>query len=402
MNQRTAAIIIDTGFSEESMKTAKNILAILDVRTGSVISGFPYLSWEYNKDALTSFAGDPYNHGSSVLSALMQQSPELPVILVRAFNDGKFIRTTFVDGQIVKPGWTEAYKTAVAICKNLGISSVANLSFGGYTHAADGSGWESFCLGSATGPGKPGHIVVAGAGAGGGDPIHSSWRTEPGQNTEVTAYQHDTTTYNFWCSAEADSHQFNDWLLEVFLDGNKLGEEFGGDLIPNFWNNRKQVTFQVDGPGTVTIRTTRFWGADRRFKGLQVAHNSAQNQDQFHCAKPRPINLHRRDPLRFDCWINQATAHFADHHDAMTIAEPAIFPHVIAVGLNQGKYSADQFERGAKPDLLIDGDGPVSFRLPEVVAEIARYLDEDPSLDMVAVRNRLLGIDIAVADEQTA
>lgn len=412
MKQQTAAIIIDTGYSVEAMKSARNILAILDVRTGSIITGFPYLTWEYNEEVLTAFAGDPYNHGSSVLGALMQRSPEMPVILIRAYTESKLIRTTFANGRIVKPGWTEAYLSAVALCKSLGMNSVANLSFGGYTHAADGSGWESYSLGSVTGPGKPGHIVVAGAGAGGGDAIHSSWRTEPGQTTEVTAYQSSTATYNFWCAADADSPQFNDWLMEVFLDDRKIGEEFGGDLIPNFWNDRKQVTFQVDGAGTVKIRTTRFWGADRRFKGLQELHaanHSTQDVIPFHCAKPHPFAEHRKpaDPLRFDCWINQVqcSATFLDHQDSMTIAEPAIFPHVIAVGLNAGKYSFDQFERGAKPDLLIEGDGPISFRLPEIVAEIGDMLNEDPSLDMVAVRSRLLNVDapeFEVVDEQTA
>ena len=196
--------------------------------------------------------------------------------------------------------------------------------------------------------------------------------------------------------------------MEVFLNDQKIGEEFGGNLIPNFWNDRKQVTFQVEGEGTVKIRTTRFWGSERRFKGLQqIANCNNSTVVPSHCAKPKPLTIARRsaDPLRFDCWINQvyASAHFLDHQDAMTIAEPAIFPHVIAVGLNAGKYSVDQFERGAKPDLLIDGDGPISFRLPEVVADICEFLNEDSSLDMVAVRNKLLNIEVpVVADEQTA
>lgn len=396
MKHGSAAIIIDTGFSFESLQLARNnILAVIDARTGSIISGFPFISWEHNAEVLKSFAGDPFNHGSMVLTNLMNQSPDLPVILVRAFDEtGRLIRTTFHDGKIVRPGWTEAYLTAVHLCRILGICSVANLSFGGYVHALDGTGWESHCLASVTGPGKPGHIVVAGAAAGNGHAIHSSWRTPPGMMTEVHATQDSFTTYNFWGTADSGSTQANDWLLEVFLDGKKLGEEFSGNLVPNLWNNRKQVTFGVEGSGTVTIRTTRFWKADTRYGDLlalsELGSNSTSERP-YHCAKPSGVSAQRKriDSLRFDCWINQTTsgAEFIDHKDPMFIAEPAIFPHVIAVGLTAGLYAPDQTDPGAKPDVLIEGDGPISFRLPEVTAAIAAFLAEDPSLDVVRVRN---------------
>ncbi len=395
MSQRSAAIIIDTGFSVESMQAAQNILAIIDVRTGSVTPGYPYLSWECNEEILSAFAGDPFNHGSMVLSALMREAPELPVILIRAFDDNRLLRTTFRKGRISKPGWTEAYLTAVQLCKSLGMSSVANMSFGGYTHAADGSGWESHCLATVTGPGKPGHVVIAGAGTGTGDAIHASWRTEPGQVTEVFAQQNATTTYNFWSSADPGSVQYNNWLMEVFINDYKVSEEFSADLIPNLWNDRKQVTFHVEGEGLVKIRTSRFWGADARYKDLcqfssgLIAANGRVDSP-FHCAKKPPLVAKKKvDLLRFDCWINRINCHtsFLDHYDPMTIAEPAIFPHVISVGLDGGNYSSDQLEIGAKPDLLIEGDGPVSFRLPEITAEIAAILAEDPTLDVVAVNN---------------
>jgi hypothetical protein len=398
MQYGSAAIIIDTGFSFESLQSARNnILAVMDARTGSVITGFPFISWEHNAEVFNSFAGDPFNHGSMVLGALMKQIPDLPVILIRAFDEtGRLIRTTFQDGKIVKPGWTEAYLTAVHICRVLGIASVANLSFGGYVHSVDGSGWEAHCLASVTGPGKPGHIVVAGAGSGNGHPVHSSWRTEPGAMTEVCAVQESTTTYNFWCAADSNSHQANDWLLEVFVDGKKLGEEFSGGLIPNLWNNRKQVTFGVEGSGTVTIRTTRFWKADTRYGdllGLNALLSHSMTERPFHCAVPSTLSIQRRvDNLRFDCWINQtgSGAKFLDHEDPMSIAEPAIFPHVIAVGLTSGLYSPDQADANAKPDLLIEGDGPISFRLPEVTAAIAKALAQDSSLDVVQVRKAVI------------
>lgn len=395
MSQRSAAIIIDTGFSAESMQAAQNILAIIDVRTGSMTPGYPYLSWECNEEILSAFAGDPFNHGSMVLSALMREAPELPVILIRAFDDNRLLRTTFRKGRISKPGWTEAYLTAVQLCKSLGMTSVANMSFGGYTHAADGSGWESHCLATVTGPGKPGHVVIAGAGTGTGDAIHASWRTEPGQVTEVFAQQNATTTYNFWSSADPGSVQYNNWLMEVFINDYKVSEEFSADLIPNLWNDRKQVTFHVEGEGLVKIRTSRFWGADARYKDLcqfssgLIAANGRVDSP-FHCAKKPPLVAKKKvDLLRFDCWINRINCHtsFLDHYDPMTIAEPAIFPHVISVGLDGGNYSSDQLEIGAKPDLLIEGDGPVSFRLPEITAEIAAILAEDPTLDVVAVNN---------------
>lgn len=399
MNDRTAVIIVDTGFSLESMLAAKKILAVLDVRDGSVVSGLPYLSWKHNSDALTAFAGDPSNHGSMVLNALMAKAPHLPVILVRAYNESGLVRTSFKDGKIHRPGWTEAYLTAVHICKVAGLNSVANFSFGGYTHAADGTGWESFCLGSVTGPGKPGHIVVAGAGAGNGANIHSSWNTLPGQSTEVEAYQQSSATYNFWCGADANSPQFSDWLLEVFIDGRKIGEERGGDLIPNLWNNRRQVKFDIPGAAHVKIRTTRLdHGGNEssrlpRFAKEIIPENSGASSRPFHCVKKPSLSLVKKqtDAFRFDCWINQfgCDAAFTDHKDAMLIAEPAIFPQVICVGLVKGEYSLDQDEFGAKPDLLIEGDGPISFRLPEIAAEIAEYLAEDPTLDSVAVRNRV-------------
>lgn len=371
MRDKTAVIIIDTGFSRPSLQAARKIIAALDVDTCHIATGSaqsPYLTMERDADELGIVARDDLNHGSLVLKSLLEVNPELPVILVRAFDEnGRLVRTKFAHGAQVKPGWTEAYRTAVAICRERGLASVANLSFGGYTHAMDGSGWESHSLAQETGAGKPGHIVLAGASAGNGIAIHSSWTTAPAETTEVQAVQTGSTTYNLWCAADASKPEANDWVVEVFLDDRLVGREMSDHLAPNLWNNRKQVSVRVAGEGQVRFCVSRFFRADTGFGGIAA-------------------------DLRFDCWVveSDGDAAFLDHKDVMSIAEPAIFPHVIAVGLKSGEYAANQDEPGSKPELLIDGNGPISFRLPEVAAKVAQMLSEDPALDVVAVRNKLI------------
>jgi hypothetical protein len=342
----------------------------LDVDSCRVATGTedsPYLTLEGNAGELGIVARDDLNHGSLVLHSLLAVNPELPVVLVRAYNDEvKLVRTKFAHGSLVQPGWTEAYRTAVAICRKRGLATVANLSFGGYTHAMDGSGWESHSLAQETGAGKSGHIVLAGASAGNGAAIHSSWSTQPGETTEVKAFQSCPTTYNLWCAADAGTPESNDWVLEAFLNGRLISREMSDNLAPNLWNNRKQVTIHVPGAGQVIFRTSRFF-------------NNGGDFGRVH------------SNYRFDAWVVQSdcNAVFLDHKDVMSIAEPAIFPHVIAVGLKSGEYAANQAEPGAKPELLIDGGGPISFRLPEVAAKVAQMLSEDPALDVVAVRAKL-------------
>jgi hypothetical protein len=390
-------IIIDTGFSRSSLQSARKIIAALDVDTCHVATGSPYLSWEQHADQLGIIARDDLNHGSLVLKSLLAADPDRPVILVRAYDeDVRLIRTTFAGGRQVKPGWVEAYRTAVAICRQRGFASVANLSFGGYTHAMDGSGWESHCLARETGAGMPGHIVLAGAGAGNGVAIHASWSTAPGTTMEVKAFQSGPTTYNLWCAADAGAPEANDWLLEVFLNDRKVGQELASHVAPNLWNNRKQVTIHVPGAGQVRFCTSRFFRSDAGFGGIASGFGGGDSQQLLtasgmRTAKQVSNSASSVDALRFDCWVVQSDcdAMFLDHKDMMSIAEPAIFPHVIAVGLKSGEYAANQTEPGAKPDLLIDGKGPISFRLPEVAARVARMLDLDPALDVVAVRQRL-------------
>lgn len=351
MSKETAVIIIDTGFSLDAMMTASRILAVCDLSTGLLREGEPQLKAE----SLSEFAGDPLNHGSLVLRALTAIDSNIPVILVRAYSSQiRLIRTAFEHGEIKSPGWTEAFDWAVSFCKKRGFNSVTNCSFGGYTHAMDGTGWEAFRLGQHIGPGKDGHILVAGAGSGDGRAIHASCLTQGGSFTDITARQKGATTYNLWAGINGPVSER--WTLEVFLNEQKSGHFEGAELAANFWNDRQQLTFTVHGEGDVKFR------------------------------------LHAPDATRFDLWINhQDYAIFASHADPDLIAEPAVFPEVIAVGLAAGRYASDQTEVDAKPEVLLSGSGPVSFRLPEVVSKIAAWLTEEPQLDVVSVRRRLRG-----------
>ena len=346
--KQTAVVIIDTGFSADSLKTAGQIVAVMDLSSGFSAIGEPFL----NNDELDRFCGDPLNHGSLVLKVLMEIRPETPVVLIRAYSDQvRLIRTGFSGGEISSFGWTDAYLWAVNLLNERGYNSVTNCSFGAYTHAMDGTGWEAHSLRRAIGAGKPGHIVVAGAGSGNGKPIHASCSLqEAGHSSAIRATQETDATYNFW--AESDNH----WKLEVFLNG-ALVQVHDSKFIPvNFWNDKRQSTFTVYGKGEVVFLVSTVSGGNR-----------------------------------FDCWINhQDSAQFESHSDPFLIAEPAVFPEVVAVGLQEGKYASNQSEPDAKPEVLLDGSGPVSFRLPEVVATVADWLDQDDQLDSEAVKARLL------------
>lgn len=355
MQDGTAVIIIDTGFSRQSLDGKPKILAVKDLSTGFTALGAPFLSG----GELEGFAGDPLNHGSLVLEVLHELNPELPVILVRAYSDDvRLIRTVFDNGSVVSDGWTEAYKWAVELATERGYSTVTNCSFGGYTHAMDGTGWESYCLGQFTGVGSPGHIVVAGAGQGDGRNIHASVNTEPGETITITARQNSPTTYNFWNGIGGDS-TCGKWNLTVSLNDSEIAR-YDSEQIPlNFWNQARQLTFRVWGEGEVS---------------LQVSTSASNDENSG----------------GFDCWINhQDSAHFVSHPDGNLVSEPACFPQVIAVGLEKGIYSPDQNSTTAKPEILLSGNGPISFRLPEVVVELAQLLTEDPSLDVSQVLKKL-------------
>lgn len=345
----TCLIVIDSGFSLESLRDAR-VLAVRDLATDVTVIGAPVVS----DVELRNFAHDPLNHGSIVLQNLRKLAPNAPVILIRIIGeDGRIIRTGWQGGKIATDGWTEAYIWAVELCKQLNVTSVANCSFGGITHAADGTGWESHQLARVTGAGLPGHVLVAASGPGDGRPVHASWLTEPGSTKWISARQTAPTTYNFWAGS---SHQ--QWWLTVRRDGDVVGRYEGAWLDGNMWNQRQQLTFDVDGSGEVTFEFTLAGDA--------------------------------QTTLKCDCWVRgEASSNFLNYIDARLIAEPAVFPHVIATGFRTGAYSPTQFEPDAKPDVLVDGGGQISFRTPEVTVAVAQLLANDPTLDVVKVRNAL-------------
>lgn len=386
---KCAVVVIDTGFSLASIAKAQHILATVDLSTGKSAVGEPFLDINVAADRalLADFAGDPLNHGSLVLEALTREAPELPVVLVRAYSDDvRLIRTGWADGKINRPGWTEAYLAVVEFCKKRGYATVTNCSFGGYTHAMDGTGWEAHCLRQVTGVGKPGHIVIAGAGAGTRRPLHASWRTEPATHTDVRAWQRTSTTYNFWCGASASEPESCDWSLEVFLNGQEVAQYSSQHITANIWNQRKQLTFTVEGVGLVTFRVCRF-SCDAIEGGAGETGDLGGNPGLF--AAPST------DVHRFDMWINhQDDAEFLDCVDETTIAEPAVFPEVIAAGLQSGSYAPNQADASAKPEILLSGEGPISFRLPSLTAMVARWLSLDPGLDVAAVKARLLSVPV--------
>jgi len=351
-----ALIVIDSGYSQTALeRSAARVVGICDVYKWRTASGAPFVDAE----RLASFAGDPMNHGSIVLEKLATLAPEAPIVLVRAYGpDVKLIRTTWEEGRQAAPGWTEGYLWAVTLCKGLGLASVANCSFGGFTHAMDGTGWESFQLGQAIGSGKPGHALVAAAGPGDGRATHAAWVTLPGEQCRVEVLQKQTSSYNLWASGLARQ----DWLLEVW-HGDRLLRSFAGQQVPlNFWNQRQQLTFSIEGSGEILLKL----------------------------ACPAISGHEESAGTRFDCWIEAgAGASFLNHVDPTLIAEPAVFPQVISVGLQSGSYAASQSWPDGKPDVLLPDGGVISFRLPEVTAAVATVLAGEPELDVDGVRARL-------------
>lgn len=344
-NIENCLIVIDSGFSPESLRSA-TVVATRDCRNGNTNIGEPFVTSEQ----LQAFAGDPLNHGSIVLEKLLALSPETPVILIRAIAENNtVIRTRWHDGQVVQEGWTEAYIWAVELCRRLGATSVANCSFGGIVHAADGTGWESHQLAQVTGTGKAGHVLVAASGAGDGRAVHASWFTQPGATTVLQVRQTGSTNYNFWAGA---AHQ--EWWLVVRLNSKVVGEYQGAGLDSNMWNDRQQLTFFVDGSGDVTF---------------EFALGSAEA------------------PLRCDCFCND-NGRFANYVDPRLVSEPACFPHVIATGLRFSSYGQGHSDSN-KPEMLVDGEGPISFRTPEVTMAAARILLANPTFDVDQVRAAL-------------
>jgi hypothetical protein len=370
-----AVIVIDSGFSRDSLIAARNLLGYWDLNNGYKVVAAHLQSQQGRGAELAeiiaaaeSEGGDPLNHGSIVLDRLLAAEPDLPVVLVRAFDaDGSSIKTTFADGLVSRPGWTEGYLWAQALCREQGYLSVANCSFGGFHHAMDGSGWESFQLGRVVGAGKPGHLIVAASGPGDGRAAHASLVMSEGEgdaegwrDERLQAVQSGRTTYNLWVDrrASSDIGRRRDFELVAWLDGRPVCHCRGIDLPPNIWNGKQQLTFSVDGRGTLTFV------------------------------------LRAPAGLCFDIFISESDesaggAHFCDHIDGELVSEPAIFAHVIAVGLSEGQYGQCPIDGLSKPDILVPGAGPVSFRVPEVSLILAHYLACHPGLDAVDARRLL-------------
>lgn len=352
MKTRTAIIIIDSGFRRDVLSRARNnILAVHDVPSDSFVVG--------NDDGLLDrFSGDVYdNHGSEVLSRILDRKPDTPLVLVRAFGgDKKLVRTQWTtDGRVSRTGWVEAYRQAVEFCRSRGLTSVANCSFGGFMHAMDGTGWEAFSIGKVTGKDKPGHIMLAGAGPGDGRPVHASVSLWPGDERIINAWQDGDTHYNFWARRPEGA-----WTLSVRMNGEVVFAVRSRDVPPNLWNGLKQQTLRLSGRGDVQIHVT--------------------------CPS---VAADVRSLQSFHCWV-EGNALFANHVDPVAVAEPACFPSVIAVGLASSSYSPQQWLPGEKPEVLLPGGGQVSFRLPEVTVAVSRILDANANLDVDGVR-ALLG-----------
>ncbi|MBX9724485.1 MAG: hypothetical protein K2X81_23950, partial [Candidatus Obscuribacterales bacterium] len=326
-------IVVDSGFSPESLPPRQNILGTWDPTGEGVFN-------------------DPLQHGSVVLSKLRDADPTAKFMLIRAYDgNNNLAQTKFENGQIAQPGWTEAYLDAVSLAKQLKLPSVANCSFGEFSHAMDGSGWESYQLSKAIGQGKPGHVLVAAAGPGNGAARHASGVVDAGQSGEVNISQNGEAAFNLWMAKDAP----NDWNLSVYEGNRKIHSVDGSQLEPNFWNNRQQITFR-----------SHIDGAPARF----VLSRSG--------ADPRP--------LPFDYFVQEGKASFLDHVNPELISEPAVFPQVVAVGIKNLSYSPFQELSGHKPDVLLPGDGPVSFRTPEVTLAIGQLLKSNPNLDAAKIQ----------------
>lgn len=333
-NGNVVYIVVDSGFAPESLPPRQNILRTWDLTGEGVFN-------------------DPMNHGSVILGKLRDADPNAKFMLIKAYDSGNNLaQTKFEGGQIARPGWTEAYLEAVALAKQENLPSIANCSFGEFTHAAmDGSGWEAFQLSHAIGKGKPGHIVVAATGPGTGVARHASGLVEAGKSSEVNISQNGEAAFNLWMGKDAPK----DWTLSVFEGGRKIHTVDGAKLPENFWNNRQQITFRSHIQDAAARFVLSRKGSDPR-------------------------------PLQFDFFVQEGKAKFLDHVNPELISEPAAFPDVVAVGIKGHSYSPLQNNPGHKPNVLLPGEGPVSFRTPEVTHSIGQLLKNNPNLDAAQVQ----------------
>lgn len=358
MKKDCAFIVIDSGFSLEILNKAR-LIAAWDLTADRKFEGGADL---LSAGQIKEFAGDPMFHGSIVVERLLNLVPDAGLILVKAFDNNKICRTKWSNGKIVHPGWTEAYVWAVELAKTRAMVSVCNCSFGGYSHAMDGSGWESHQVRSCTGPGKPGHVLVAAAGYGDARPIHGSLKLLAGEQKSFVADQDADSDYNFWFGL-GQKHALKPWVLSAHRNGHLLYQASSDQIRPNLWNQRQQLRFRVWGSGRVNI--------DLRLADTELAA-AEKNGDEG---------------LKIDVWAEGAR--LRNWVSAELVTEPACFPEVIAVGLKASSYSPSQQIIGMKPDVLLPGSDQVSFRLPEVSVAVSRFLQENPALDVAAVKEKL-------------
>jgi hypothetical protein len=354
MKESCAFIVIDSGFSREVLEQGGRVIAAYDVPRK-----LKYESTEFLSDSqLDDFTGDPMGHGSIVLSRLLSVVPaDAKLILVRGFGVSDVCRTVWKGGEIMQAGWCEAYVWAVEYAKARGMVSVGNCSFGGVTHAMDGTGWEAFQVAKCSGPGKPGHILVAAAGTGDGRAVHGSLTLLAGEDKSFIADQDTDCEYNCWFGLGQEPPTDCRWHLDAWQNGQLMFSANSQDVPVNMWNQRQQLKFRLWGAARVVIDIKREHAYDENF-GLAV--------DVY------------AEGARFRNWVSPHL-----------IPEPACFPTVIAVGLQASTYSPTQKEPGKKPEVLLPGSGQISFRIPEITGAVGQLLEKYPGLDIEGVKAML-------------
>lgn len=354
MKEKSCAfIVIDSGFSRDVLQQGGKVLAAYDLPFNRKFEEGDRLS---ERD-LEVFTGDPMGHGSIVLSRLLNIIPDANLFLVKAFSPSDLLRTIWKGGEIIQPGWVEGYVWAAELARARDMVSVANCSFGGVSHAMDGTGWESHQIARCSGPGKPGHCVVAAAGTGDGRAVHGALTVLSGENKSFIADQDTDCEYNCWFGLGQDLPENCRWQLEAWQNGQLVFSADSQSVPANLWNGRQQLKFRLWGAARVTIDIRRDQDYDDSF-GLSV--------DIY------------AEGARFRNWVSP-----------YLIPEPACFPHVIAAGLQASTYSPTQREPGKKPDVLLPGSGQISFRIPEITAAVGQMLEKYPGLDVDGVRAML-------------
>ena len=357
MGGNCAFIVIDSGFEQEALHRAHRVVGVWDLTCDLRMES----DYNLSRHELDRSAGDPMKHGSEVLHRMLALVPDAPVVLITAFHDDRHVyRTGWSDGNINRPGWTEAYLWAVNLCKRNQLASVANCSFGTLTHAMDGGGWESSQLAQVTGPGKSGHVMIAGIGVGDGRAGHASFLLQPGESKSFYAGQEKNSEYNLWLGL-GENHNFHcGYHVDVYHNGHQILYTNSNDLPRNMWNYRAQLMVRTNGGGIVEIKISRW--------------DDPRCDDDF-CA------------MKVDCWTEDGRFH--NYIDPVLLYEPGIFPHVIGVGLRAQQYCPTQYDLSSKPDVMVPGPGLISFRLPEVAAAANVILSKDPTLDSDGVKKAL-------------